>query len=184
MTTDFLKARLSAAIVVAAATSPEDTSDHVRVSQMHLRGWTLHSAFRFVSGKRFLAQLELLDDDQTRADWAFAHVFAKELTSGNNWSGAGRPSEKGHATIASNGRTSHSTARNLTPLRVATWIATYVVLAVTRGVRGVGWGRHRKRILKYVKPKLTRESMDRGSEWIRPWKAQRLDRFTIDFFNY
>lgn len=94
MTTELLKARLSAAIVVSAAMSPGDTPELVRVSRAHLRGWTFHSAFQFVSGKRFLAQLELLDDDPSRADWAFAHVVAKELTSGNNWSGAGRPTEK------------------------------------------------------------------------------------------
>lgn len=90
MAPSLLKAQLSATIVLASFREPAAAAEHVRSAQQQLRGWTFHSAFQYVSGKRFLAALELTENAELRASWALAHVIAKELASANDWSGSGR----------------------------------------------------------------------------------------------
>ncbi len=93
MNTDFHKAQISALVVLSAALEPETTAEHLRQAQQALRGWTFHSSFQFVSGKRFLTMLESTPDLRLRTLWALAHVIAKEFAGGNNWSGSGRPTD-------------------------------------------------------------------------------------------
>lgn len=68
-------------------------AEHLARAQRLLRGWTLHSAFQFVSGKRFLAALESSDDPEVRVSWALARIIAKELAGRNDWSGSGLPTD-------------------------------------------------------------------------------------------
>ena len=61
----------------------------IQQAQQALRGWTFHSTCQYVSGKKFLAALNLTDDLELQATWAMAHVIAKEFAGNNNWSGSG-----------------------------------------------------------------------------------------------
>lgn len=93
LNTDLHKAQFSANVVLSTAFEPETTAEHLKEAQQALRGWTFHSSFQFVSGKRFLAVLEATPDLKMRMLWALAHVIAKEFASGNDWSGSGRPTD-------------------------------------------------------------------------------------------
>lgn len=91
--TDLRKAEFSALVVLSAVLEPETMEEHLKLAQQALRGWTFHSSFQFVSGKRFRAVLESTPDIKVRTLWALAHVLAKEFASSNDWSGAGRPTD-------------------------------------------------------------------------------------------
>lgn len=86
---DLHKAQLSALVVLSTVLEPESTASHLSAAQTVLRGWTFRSAFQYVSGKKFLAALDLTENAELRASWALAHVMAKEFAGTNNWSGSG-----------------------------------------------------------------------------------------------
>lgn len=91
MSTTHLKAHFSALVVLSSVFDQESLDEHLRLAQQNLPGWTFHSSFQFATGKRFLAELDRLSDLKIRTSWALAHVVAKEASSTNNWSGAGKP---------------------------------------------------------------------------------------------
>ena len=87
---NFRKGFHSAAIVLRVAFSDQESAKTaLRMAQEKLVGWSLHTAFQYASGKRFVASSERLSDDLAKAQWALAHLIAKEFTSSIGWSGAG-----------------------------------------------------------------------------------------------
>ena len=95
MSTDFLKAELTALVVLSVVIEPVQTAEHVNRAQELWRGWTFLSAFQYVSGKKFLSALQLAESVELRATWALPHVIAKEFAGTNNWSGSGSATAAG-----------------------------------------------------------------------------------------
>lgn len=93
MSTNYVKAHFSAQVVLSSVFDATKAEEHLREAQQRLHGWSFHVAVQYASGKRFLAELERVDNLETRTSWALAHVIAKEASSSNRWSGAGRPTD-------------------------------------------------------------------------------------------
>jgi len=93
MSTNYVKAHLSAQVVLSSVFDATKAEEHLREAQQRLEGWSFHASVQYASGKRFLAELERVNNLETRTSWALAHVIAKEASSTNRWSGAGKPTD-------------------------------------------------------------------------------------------